>query len=180
MGIRERLRSNRKPMTKDRIINLVSILLVTFLSLAMGWMYGYYQGTGTFPLTVSKTVLTPEIETTISSEDVEEFLENTSVDLGEYGVDSNCVESAILLSRAAAWYGLEAYIIELDFLDSDTGHLILGFVTEDDGWVFIEPSTSEQVYPVEGGQYSGYTIEAMYALDIYYNLIPLETIMEEN
>jgi hypothetical protein len=122
----------------------------------MGYMLGVYQTTGTSPFTIerSRTILPPADPSTVTTDNVQNYLAEEKPTYTEYGVGFNCVESAILAARDAAWKGMQVDIFRLVGEDS-LDHMVIGFPMDTGDWIFVEPQTSEIVDIQVGAYYLG-------------------------
>jgi hypothetical protein len=100
---------------------------------------------------------------TVPSDTVDDFVEADETHLEEYDVGFNCVEYALLAARNAHWQGIAATVVRLVFEDG-TGHMIIGFPTEDVGWRFLQVEGSVWVYPRVGGMFMDKEIVGLYYL----------------
>lgn len=148
----------------DRAVLVGTLILVGIICYSLG----QYHATGLFPFEKVEVLgVGPEVQTEITAQDVEAFVESDQVDLQEYGEGFNCMEYGVLLARQAQWEGLPSVTIGVRFEDGEAGHILLAFPTEDEGWIFIEPSTDTQVYPRPGGYLErspGRKISGLYAM----------------
>lgn len=154
-----------------------AILLVVCIGCAlfMGYMLGVYQTTGTSPFTLerSKIALPPADPSTVTTDNVQNYLEEEKPTYTEYGVGFNCVESAILAARDAAWKGMQVEIFRLVGTNS-IDHMLIGFPMDTGDWIFVEPQTSEIVDIQVGSYYMGEKITEIYILRLNWELFSSE------
>lgn len=150
-------------ITKQQIGSTLLVLAVLFAGMFAGYVRGYVVGTGTYPfVSETRSVVPPDVSMAQSSE-VDTFVAEDKTSLEQYDVGFNCVEFALLAARNAQWKGIAATVVRLDFSDG-TGHMILGFPTEDAGWRFLQVEGGEWVYPHVGGMFGGEKIAGIYYL----------------
>ena len=157
---------------KQRAFRGVALALMLYICAFMGFAAGFYEGTGTFPFVVrTQAILPPEIDKTTSAQ-VTEFVEADPTGLEQYRHGFNCVEFALVAARNAWWAGVSAVPVRLDFTD-ETAHMILGFPTDDQGWMFLNPEGSKWIKLSVGGKFFDKEIDGIYYL---YDLVwePIE------
>lgn len=126
---------------------IVERVFYTFLIVSITW----YMCTGTFPFAPSQeSIVPPEMQPTVTAEQVEEVIENSTLDLEPYGERNNCVELAFIAARQLWWDGYQATVVKVDFSDG-SGHMIVGIPTVDEGWKFLNPQGNVWVSPIVGG-----------------------------
>ena len=161
--------SGNKNLTKgQKIFTGITMLMLLYAGGFMGYIYGYQDGTGMFPFgpTDAKSVRPAMMESPLTDlNTVKEFIKSDETDLRQYGVGFNSAEFGLLLARNAHWQGVPAQLVRLDFVDSETSHMVLAFPTTDAGWVFIEPQSDDMIYPRIGGHWLNKKIEAMWLFD---------------
>jgi len=140
----------------------------------MGWGYGFYQGSGTWP-GESTTAIYPVIEETASEDAFSTWLKEDKSQIGFYQEGYNCVEFALMAARSANWEGIPAEIVRLNFED-DTGHLILAFPVEGE-WRFIDMQTHREIFPRTGGRFADHVITGVDKLVIIWE--PFEVPVED-
>ena len=152
-----------KRITKDQWVSLLLLLAVLFFGGLTGYIYGYENGTGTFPFAGdTKSIIPPGVDA-VSSDTVDTFVADDDTHLEEYDVGFNCVEYAFLVARNARWQGISAAVVRLVFADG-TAHMIIGFPTEDVGWRFLQIEGSTWIYPRVGGMFADKEIVGLYYL----------------
>lgn len=157
-------------------VKVVSLFVViTMVSLFLGYLLGVWQITGTSPFALekSKAVLPPTDPTEVTVEQVEEYLEVPKPEYTGYGEGFNCVESAILAARDASWAGMLVEIFRLVGTDS-IDHMIIGFPTAEGTWIFVEPQTGEVINIQVGDYYLGEEITEIYVLRLNWELFSSE------
>jgi len=138
----------------------------------MGGIIGYSVATGgQTPWMKTVAILPPEISTNTTLVDVGNYLEDKPQPKFEYSEGFNCVEDAILYTRQANWYGIEASPVTL-FFDDGSGHMIVAIPTVDNGYTFIEPQANIVINPYIGGYYFGKKIVDIRKL--VYQWVPLD------
>jgi len=150
-------------ITKQQVASSLLVLAVLFAGGFAGYIYGYQTGTGMFPFFYETEAVVPPDMATASSDTVDDFVAADDTDLEKYDVGFNCVEYALLAARNAHWQGIAATVVRLDFEDG-TGHMIIGFPTEDAGWRFLQIEGSIWVYPRVGGMFGDKKIAGLYYL----------------
>jgi hypothetical protein len=137
---------------RQRASLVVVLLVLAFISGYLGYGLGYFKATGTLPNAPSEIVL-PVVNSGLQSTEVFDFVTKDTTNSLKYQEGFNCVEFGLLLARNAHWDGIPAEVIKVDF--GDASHMILGFPTEDRGWIFVDPATDAFVYPRIGGEFAG-------------------------
>lgn len=161
----------------SKFVTIISLAVVIAACGALGFIAGYYQGTGVIPTFKGSESIAPPAD--LSTVTIAEAEQTLSVLQGkEYGDGYNCVDYAWDSMRLLRWQGQSSVIIGLDIDDDpDPDHAILLVPTEDKGWVFVEPQTGKQIKVVViGGRYAGQTINAIEVMTIGW--IPLDNYME--
>lgn len=147
-----------KPIPWRQTLNA---LILMCLCIFMGFITGFYAGTGMLPtLTENKSITPPNI-TKASIIDVQNTL--TEIDFPEYAEGYNCVDFAWQATRALAWAGQPSAIVAVQF-ETGPNHALLLVATTDEGWVFIEPQAEIITRPTIGGLYDGRRIVTMKVL----------------
>jgi len=159
---------------KNKWVNLIALLIIAGCSGLIGWGYGIYQGTGTWPGEGTEAIY-PEIEETTASADFDTWLEKDKSQMEFYREGYNCVEFALMAARSAHWEGIPAEIIRLNFED-ETGHLLLAFPVEGE-WRFIDMQTHREIFPRTGGRFVDHVIIGVDKLAIIWE--PFEVPAEE-
>lgn len=150
-------------MTKKQIQLCLLAFLMVFGGIFIGYCMGYRHGTGLGPfLKPQPSAFLPDIEVG-TFEEVSEFLEEHDISMEDYDIGFNCIEFAFLQARTAHWKGIEAVVVRIILVD-ETKHAIIGFPTEDEGWVFVEPQSNTRLYPRVGGDFMGQKIVGVYYL----------------
>ncbi len=148
----------REPVNLKRSMG---ILVTVCLCLLLGYIAGFYSGTGLLPdFTPSDeddTIVTPKGLTTTLT-DIQVTLEEAPDE--EYAFGYNCVDFAWDAMRELAWKGQPSAMVLLMF-EEEPHHALLLVPTTDEGWLFIEPQAGIVVKPRVGGLYSGRTITAI-------------------
>lgn len=157
--------------TQFRII--VSAVLVLSACVGLGYVGGYYEGTGVLPSLRSPESITPPPSLTMASA-VETEQTLLALQDKDYGEGYNCVEYAWDAMRLLRWQGQTSALVGLDIdADPELDHALLLVPTEDKGWIFIDPQIGKQVINVVvGGKYAGQPITAIYVMVL--NWIPFE------
>jgi hypothetical protein len=158
---------------KAKAAALGSIALLIAVSAFMGFVAGYYEGTGFLPslqqqddMSVLPPVDTPAMTTTEIAGSVAEIPDR------DYGEGYNCVDFAWATMRHLHWQGQMAGIVRL-VLDPGPDHAVIMVATDDDGWIFLEPQNGQRINPRVGGKWaSGQTITGMHAMAIEW--VPLD------
>lgn len=156
---------------------IISLAVMLLACGALGFIGGYYQGTGVIPsLRGSESIAPPADLSTVTIIEAEQTL--SVLRDKEYGDGYNCVDYAWDAMRLLRWQGQASVIIGLDIDDDpDPDHAILLVPTEDKGWVFVEPQTGKEIAVVFiGGRYVGQTIKAIEVMTIGW--IPIDNYME--
>lgn len=148
-------------VAKFERVGYIAILVI--ICAWLGFMAGFYEGTGSFPITSrGKPVLPPQEITAVTAAEVTDTVGALSDK--PYGEGYNCVDYAWEAMRLLRWKGQESYMVRLT-LDPGPDHAILLVPTEDKGWIFIEPQGGYEVKPTVGGKYSSlHTITGIYVL----------------
>ncbi len=166
-----------KVSRRQKIIQIVSMVLLLYSGGVMGYIFGYTDGTGMnpFSFTTAQSVRPAAIDGPLTTiEVVKEFMESDKTDLRQYGEGFNSAEFGLLLARNAHWQGVPAQLVRLDFADGVTAHMVLAFPTSDAGWVFIEPQSDDVIYPWIGGHWLDKRIVAMWLFDPDRAWLPFE------
>jgi len=138
----------------------ICLALICFISFS----YGFFIGTGTLPFTIgTKSILPPTMESNVTSEQAEQVIIDSPLDLAPYGEKNNCVEMAFLAARQLWWAGYPATVVKIDFSDG-TSHMLVGVPTSDAGWKFLEPQNNSWVNLNVGGMYFSKSITGLYVL----------------
>ena len=156
---------------------IISLAVVILACGALGFIAGYYEGTGVLPtLTGSESIVPPADLSTVTITEAEQTL--SVLQSKEYGNGYNCVDYAWEAMRLLRWEGQTSVIIGLDIDDDpDPDHAILLVPTEDEGWVFVEPQTGKRLdVVVVGGRYVGQTIKAIDVMTVGW--MPIDNYME--
>ena len=152
---------NTRPPTRREIFAGITFSLLACLSLFAGYIIGYYEGSGTTPFVRTRAILPAGIGRTTST-DVAAFLSEDETKLEQYREGFNCVEFALMAARNAQWKGVAAVPIRLVF--DEGAHWILGFPTQDQGWLFLNPQGELWLKPTVGGKFFDKTIVGVYYL----------------
>ncbi len=151
----------------------ISILVVMCAFTFLGFVSGFYFGTGMLPtFTKTEGVLVPETTTTTLT-DVQTTL--SEVDFPEYEFGYNCVDFAWAAMRQLAWSGQPAAIVTIMY-EEEPYHALVLTATEDEGWVFIDTQTGAVVKPYVGGHYSGRVIIAIKVLTLVW--VPIDEFVQ--
>ena len=67
---------------------------------------------------------------------------NETSDEEIYKQGFNCVEFGLLMARNAAWHNIEAEVFRTVH-ESGLQHMVLGFYSSEEGWVFVDPQTDK-------------------------------------
>lgn len=152
---------------------IASAVLVLCACVGLGYVGGYYDGTGLLPTVRPPESLRPPgtlaMATAIETEQALVSLQDK-----DYGNGYNCVEYAWDAMRLLRWQGQTSALVGLDYdADPELDHALLLVPTEDKGWIFIDPQIGKQlVNIVIGGQYAGHNIKAIYVMVLDW--IPFE------
>lgn len=148
-----------------------SLVVLIMVAGFMGFVAGYYEGTGIWPSFQQGEPALPPIDVpAMTSTEIAGAV--AEIPMPEYGEGYNCVDFAWAAMRHLQWQGQIAGIVRLD-LDPDPDHAVLLVATDDDGWVFMEPQTGQQIKPHVGGKWaSGQTITGIYVMAIDW--VPLD------
>ena len=103
-------------------------------------------------------------------EQVMNFIKSDDTDTIPYGFGFNCVDAAFSVWRNACWQGIGAVQIAIQYTDS-SGHMVIGFPTNDKGAIFIEPQSDSQIELRVGHEYNGQTIRGIYTVSHNYSPI---------
>jgi len=137
---------------RQKIVQLISMAMLLYSGVFVGYVYGYVEGTGTMPFgPKGESIVPPELTKTTSNK-VVEFVKNDMTDLEQYRHGFNCVEFALLAARNAWWEGVPSVPVRIDF-EGGGSHLILGFPTEDKGWMMLNPEGDLFIKPRVGGKF---------------------------
>ena len=168
----------RYPVTPDKGLTRRQqiALFVIFALLMCGamWFGTYYDRTGRYPLdflNAPESVLPPEVNGHNQTyEQVIDFVKSDDTDEIAYGFGFNCVDAAFRMWRKATWDGIVAVPVAIQYT-SPSGHMVIGFPTNDKGDIFIDPQSDLQIRLRVGHMYNGQTVRGIYALS--YNFTPL-------
>lgn len=152
-------------VNKAKLKAIVAIAVVLMAGGSLGFIAGYYEGTGIVPsLYHTESITPPSALSVVTATETEQTL---SVLLNkEYGNGYNCVDYAWEAMRLLRWQGQESALVGLDIdNDPELDHAILLVPTQDRGWIFVEPQTGKQVVNVViGGKYTGQPIKGIYVM----------------
>ena len=152
-------------VNKAKLKFIVSVSLILLASSGLGFMAGYYEGTGVFPtLYPAESIAPPADLATVTADETEQTL--SVLKDKEYGDGYNCVDYAWEAMRLLRWQGQSSVIVGLG-IDAEPGpdHAILLVPTKDKGWIFVEPQTGvEAIGVVVGGKYVGKLIRSVEVL----------------
>jgi len=147
-----------------KITTTLVVLVLLVYSGILGYSYGFFVGTGTMPFgSEMESVLPPEIQPTVTADQAEQAIENSTLDLAPYGERNNCVELAFIAARQLWWEGYQGTVVKIEFSDG-TGHMIVGVPTVDEGWKFLNPQGNVWINPVVGGMFQDKKIVGLYYL----------------
>lgn len=154
---------------RQTIANLAMVGLCMFV----GFVSGFYAGTGMLPTFTQSKAIVPEEMSVTTLEATQSAIKG--ITLKDYEEGYNCVDFAWDAMRQLAWEGQPSAIVALD-LEPDPNHSLLLVPTEDEGWVFIEPQAGVVVKPRVDGMYQGRKIVAIRVLKIVW--IPIDEFIE--
>jgi len=156
-------------VNKAKLKAIVAIAVILLAGGSLGFIVGYYEGTGVMPtLYPSESVRPPSNLVMVSAIETEQTL--SALQDKEYGNGYNCVDYAWDAMRLLRWGGQSSVIIGLDIdTDPELDHALLLVPTQDKGWIFVEPQTGKQIASVVvGGRYVGQTIKSIDIMTIVW------------
>jgi hypothetical protein len=169
--IRYPVTPEKGPTRKQLIVfGVIAAILIGVVA----WFSIYHDQTGRYPLDFlngSQSILPPQVSGENQSyEQVIDFVKSDDTNRIPYGFGFNCVDAAFRMWRNATWDGIVAVPIAIQYTDS-SGHMVIGFPTNDKGDVFIEPQDDLQIRLRVGQNYNGQTVRGIYIVD--YDFTPL-------
>jgi hypothetical protein len=163
----------KKKLTRKQTVAF-RVILGLLAGLAV-WFGYYYEQTGRYPLEFlnrPESILPPQMHSENQTyQQVIDFVRSDDTDTMSYEFGFNCVDATFRIWRSAAWHGIAAYPIVIQYNESP-GHMVIAFPTNDRGVVFIEPQNDMQIRPRVGQDYDGEKVRGFYVLD--YNPLPLD------
>jgi len=164
-----------KPKPVDPKV-LIRIAVIMTICGTLGFIFGYYVGTGLFPQFTPAESIAPPESARVNLAEVQVLLDDSPIGEKEYTRGYNCVEFAWDAMRILSWEGQPAAIVALE-LNPGPNHAILLVPTKDEGWIFIDPQINAVVKPCVGGLYSGKKVVAMRVMQLTW--IPLDEFIED-
>lgn len=161
-------------LRKPEVVRGIALLTVVCCALGMGFIAGYYEGTGILPtIRASEGVLPPEDVAIVSLQDTQTTI--LILQDKEYGEGYNCVDYAWEAMRLLRWQGQESAIVSL-VLESGSGHAMLLIPTTDSGWVFLDPATGVHLKPRVGMTLGGRKVTAINVLQLIW--VPIDDFLD--
>lgn len=151
----------RKNVTKKELIVFIAFGVI-LIGVLIG--YQYYQNR-------PENILPPEMHLKDQTyEQVIDFIESDDTDTIPYEFGFTCVDAALRVWRNAYWNGIVAAPIAIQCTDS-SGHMVIGFPTNDKGDIFIEPQSDSQIKLRVGQKYNGQTVRGIYIVSLNFTPI---------
>lgn len=136
------------------------ILSICFFSFLYGVQYFRYSDDVLF---LSELVFVGHDD--LYFDDLLAFLGEDGTNEREYCRDSfNCVEFARVLIFNASLYGITGYPVVIRWRNQSIGHQIVGFLTVDKGWIFVEPQSNRVLDIFPGAVVNGKVVERFWVL----------------
>lgn len=165
-------------MKRKRVLILTTMLIAFVTGATLGFGIGFEFGTG-LPMTTlfmshDNDIALPESITVKTTEEAKQIVEE-AVKSMNYDIGYNCLDYAWDSMRALNWDGQPAVVTAIIY-ESGNGHALVLTATEDKNWMFLDPQTGIEVYPVPGGYWAGKRIASVQVMVIHW--VGLKDFME--
>lgn len=164
----------RRPTPRKRSRKQWAVFSLTMAIFVVAILFVfYYRTTGLclLPfLNQPETVLPPTSDSNPTFSEVESFIKSDDTNTMPYGEGFNCFDAVLRIWRNAQWRGLQAYRIVIIY-EKPPHHAVIGFQTIDNGDVFYETQTDQQIKLRIGADYGDKEVIGVYLIQM--SLVPI-------